>query len=180
MPAWTDYPSTGEVGSSWTPPELGDDLYDAVIDEVSEPFEQPKFDDPSQVEEKFWISWRLTGEDVPEDTTLRQYVAIPPKFRSDGFLSAKANLYLLMDTLGFDLSGRFEVDPPSWVGMKARVMIENKANRDGVAVPKITSVKPPRQKKAAPARQPQPVAAGAGQVGGRSLASRVQPDEDED
>ena len=171
MSDWNDYAREAEKGTSWVPPVVADDLYDARINEVGDPETKPDFFNPEQLKTQFWISWELLSDDVPADTTLRQYVTIPPGLQ-EGYLSDKATLYAVMEALGFDMDARFEFDPRQWVDMRARVMVENKPNKDGVDVPRITGVKAPRASKPAPARQP--VAAGR-----PPLRSRLQAEEDD-
>ena len=149
---WEQYTKTAEATSGGDWPEIPDDLYEATIIDVSEPETGADKFNPGKMRTQFHVVWELDSADLPEGTTRWQYVALPEKYLEDGFLSEKSNLYQLMDALGFDLSGQFEVDPPSWIGMKARVMVENKIGDDGKpGAPRITDVKAPRAKKAAPA-----------------------------
>jgi hypothetical protein len=141
---WNDYAKTAEVGTSeW--PMIPDDVYDAVIADVGEPETRPDHFNPDQEKTDFWLRWEFTSDELPEGTWLRQYVALPQGFTSNGKLHKKSNLYSVMQTLGFDMEGKFEVDPPSWQGMTARVIVKNKENQDGEMRPKITGLMPAKK-----------------------------------
>jgi len=164
MSSWDQYTKTAEVSTGGDYPVIDDDLYDAIIQDVSEPTEEPnkfkaKAEDPDMVT-RFFVTWELTSGDVPENTTLRQYIGLPPAYLADGYLNEKSTLHKVMTALGFDLSGRFKVDPPSWQGQEARVMVECPRDSEGVQTgwPRITGVKPKRAK--APAKR-ETVVAGA-------------------
>ena len=165
--SWDTYTKTAEVSTGGDYPVIDDDLYSAMVQDVSEPTEEPnkfkaKDSDPDMVT-RFYISWELTSGDAPDGTTLRQYVTLPEAYLSDGYLNEKSNLHKVMTALGFDLSGRFKVDPPSWQGMEARVMVECPRDADGTQTgwPRITGVKPKRAAAPAAAKR-EPVKAGAG------------------
>lgn len=139
--SWDDYAKTAtkSEGGEW--PEVVDDLYDAVIQDVSEPETRPDSFNDGAEKTDFYINWELDTDNAP---TLRQYIVLPPAYLSDGFLNEKSNLYKTMVALGFDLDGKFTVNPSEWQGMKARVMVENRANAKGDIRPRITAVKPAR------------------------------------
>lgn len=176
MAGWNDYIKDAEVSKGFEMPTVPDDLYDAQIQEVSDPPTENPYK-PGEME--FFISWELLSDAVPEGTTLRQYVSIPPQYVQNGYLNEKSNLHKLMEALGFDMSGRFRVDPTSWQGERARVMVENKPNKDGTELrPKITKVKPARalRKAAAPA----PAARQAAPAGRRASVAGADQDDGED
>ena len=165
MSTWDQYTKDAEVSEGGSYPVIDDDLYAAMVQDVSEPTEEPnkfkaKDSDPDMVT-RFYITWELTSDNVPENTTLRQYITLPEAYLSDGYLNEKSNLHKVMTALGFDLTGRFRVAPAEWNGMEARVMVECPRDADGTQTgwPRITGVKPKRAS-AAPAKK-QPVAAGA-------------------
>ena len=155
--SWDQYTKQAEVSSGGEFPEVADDLYDAIIQDVTEPREGADAFNPGKVKIDFIVKWELTGDNAPPETVLWQYVTLPEAYLNDGYLSEKSNLYKVMDALGFDMTGRFTVDPPAWQGLEARVMVENKPNQQGELRPRITGVKPKRQAKA----PRQPGAAGA-------------------
>jgi hypothetical protein len=155
---WDTYTKTAEVSTGGDYPEVEDDLYDAVVQDISEPTEEPnkfkqKDGDPDFVT-RFYISWELTSGDTP--ATIRQYITLPPAYLSSGALNEKSTLHKVMTALGYDLSGRFKVNPPEWQGQEARVMVESPRDADGVQTgwPRITGVKPKRQKAAVAAGKP--------------------------
>lgn len=162
--SWDQYTKTAEVSTGGEWPELDDDLYDMIVQDVSEPTVEPnkfkaKDDDPDTVT-RFFITWELTSGNAPEGTTLRQYISLPQAYLEDGYLNERSKLFEVMTALGFDMSGRFKVAPDEWQGIEARGMVECPRDKEGVQTgwPKITSVKPARAKKAS---KPEPVAAGA-------------------
>ena len=155
--SWDQYIKEAEVGGGGEFPEVADDLYDAIIQDVTEPREGPNTYKPGETKLDFIVKWELLGADVPEGAVIWQNITLPQEYLNSGFLSEKSRLYQAMDALGFDMKGRFTVDPPSWQGLEARVMVENKPNQQGELRPRITGVKPKRQAKA----PRQPVAAGA-------------------
>lgn len=153
MSVWSTYSKEAEVSTGGDYPIIDDDLYDAVVQDVSEPAEEPnkfkaKDTDPDMVT-RFYVSWELTSGDAPEGTTLRQYITLPPVYLEDGYLNEKSNLYKVMTALSIDMSGRFRVDPPSWQGAEARIMVECPRDADGLQTgwPRITGVKPKRAKR---------------------------------
>ena len=161
MGAWDNYAKDAEQGTGGEWPEISDDLYPAMIQDISEPATKADPFNAGKEKTDFYITWELYG-DVPDGTTLRQWITIPEGYINDGYLSDKSNLFKLMEALGFDLSGKFRVDPPSWQGMEARVLVENKPNKDGDLRPRITDVKAPRRKAAdKPAAKREPVGAAA-------------------
>lgn len=163
--SWSGKTRDAEVGGGGDIPNIPDDIYDAIIKDVSEPTTSV-YDGKER--EQFYITWELTSGDVVGES-VRQYITLPEVYLNEGYLSEKSNLYKVMEALGFDLTGRFRVDPPSWQGMEARVDLEQERDRNGDPLrwPKVTKVKPKRQAKK------QPVAAGAG-------ARRRASDDDDD
>jgi len=150
--AWSNpnFAKEAERGTGYEPPELDDDIYFATIGEVGEPFDQPKFDDPNTIQTKFYVQWDIEGDDVPEGATLRQYMTLPEAYLNSGFLSDKSNVYILMSNLGYDMTGRFRVNPPEWVGKRARLVVKNKPGKEGDLRPRIESVMPLKKASAAP------------------------------
>jgi len=145
--AWSNtFVKEAETGSGFTPIDVADDLYDAEIIEIGDPRDVPNNFKDGEMQTQFHIQWALLGDDLPEDASLRQYVTIPDAYINSGYLNEKSNLFHLMEALGFDMKGRYMVDPPSWLGKKARVMVENKANKEGEMRPRITGVKPIRRR----------------------------------
>ena len=138
---------------------------------MSEPETRPNpFADDGSEHTQFFITWELLSDELDADTTVRQYVTIPPSYLGRGVLDDRSNLHKVMTGLGFDLSARFRVDPPSWIDMHARVLTEQKEGKFA----RVTDVKPSRK---APPRKATPVAAGAKQR--PSLRQRLN-DDDED
>lgn len=168
--SWGSYTKEAEVGGSGEWPEVADDLYDARVMDVSDPKTGPDTFNPGKEKTDFYITWELLSGEA-EGVTLRQYITLPEGFLGDGYLSEKSNLFKVMDALGFDLNGRFTVDPPTWIDMRARVMVENKPNKDGELRPRITSVKPARRTAAAKQKR-EPVGAGA-KAQGAGLRQRL-------
>lgn len=142
-------------------PEIEDGVYTAIIQDVSEEWEEvnrfKKTDkDPDYVTRQY-LTWELTDDEAPEGVTLRQYFTIPEGLKK-GFLNKKSNIFATMEVLfGTDyMNGKFQVDLPSWQGMEARLTI--KAPREkGVQTgwPKIVDVmekkKPRRERELATA-----------------------------
>ncbi len=134
------------VSSGGDFPEVPDDLYDAMIADVSDPETRPDPFNEGRDKTDFFVTWEITSGDINPGTTLRQYVTVPEQFISDGYLNEKSNMYKLMDALGIDMSGKFRVNPAEWQGAEARIMVENKANQAGSIRPRITGVKPAKKK----------------------------------
>lgn len=132
----------GTVGSGFTPPVLEDDLYDAEIVDLCEPYEEADTYNPGKDRTRFWLDWQIGGT----DDTLRQWMNIPlGMLGTPATLNPKAGVYSLMDALGLiGADGGFTFDLDTWIGMRARVMVENKPNKDGEIRPYITGVKPPK------------------------------------
>lgn len=154
--AWDDIPEDVTQGGTSDWPVIADDVYDAVIVEVGDPYDK---ETQYGARKKFTLTWELSGGELDEPVQIPQFVSIPPKFIENGFLSDKANLFILMKALGFDMDGAIKVQPPTWKGKRARLATEISQNADGTQTTWITKVMPPRQRRA----QPQPVAA-AGRV----------------
>lgn len=152
MSSWENWEKAATVlaGSSDIP-NVPDDLYDAMIQDVSVPETRPDPFNEGRDKTDFYLTWEITSGDVPSGTTLRQYITLPEAYANEGYLSEKSNLYKVMEALGFDLSGKFRVQPSKWQGMEARVMVENKQTRTGEMRPRITAVKPAKKAKAAAA-----------------------------
>jgi|GEM_PF-4599012 len=150
--AWSNpnFSKEAERGSGYEAPELEDDIYFAEIIEVGEPFDQAKFDDPNVMQTRFWIDWSIEGDDVPDDATLRHYMTLPTAYLNSGYLNEKSNLFILMQNLGYDMSGRFRVNPPEWVGKRARLVVKNKPGKEGDLRPRIESVMPLKKASSAP------------------------------
>ena len=179
MGIWDSYTKDAEKSTGGGDfPEAPDDLYDAMVQDVTEPRTGPDLFNPGKEKTDFIVKWELTSGGVPDGTTLWQYVTLPEQYLENGYLSDKSNLYKVMDALGFDLEGRFTVNPPEWQGMPARVMVENKPNKDGELRPKITAVKPARKTKIAAQEKRQPVGASAGR--GAPLRERLGAPDDEE
>lgn len=146
MTSWDEIPQDGTItegGEGW--PTIPDDVYEGVIVEVGEPYER---ETPKGKAKKFVIRWELSGGDLDEPVQIPQFVTLPPKFLSDGFLTPKSTLFKVMKALGFDMEGQFVVRPWEWVGMKARVDTENgEPDQQGNVTSWITGIKPPRAKK---------------------------------
>lgn len=102
--------------------------------------------------------------------TLRSYIAIPPTLITDGKLNENSNLYAFLTALYGDLDPKgIVVEPLEWIGEELRVIVENKAVKEGQNAgqlrPRITKfmrkkVQPATRTPAAAAR-PQPAAARA-------------------
>ena len=162
MASWDNYTKDAEKGTGGEWPEVPDDLYDAQVQDVSEPETGPDRFNPGKERTQFYVTFELLGDDLPENTTLRYYVTIPEGYINDGYLSDKSRLWKVMDAMGYDLGGRFRVDPREWQGERVRVMVENKPNEQGEMRPRITDVKAPRRKAAdKPAAKREPVGAAA-------------------
>lgn len=183
MGYWDDNAKEAEVGSGGGEfPELEDDLYEAQVADISEPTvetipEQYRKKGGPTERTRFYVSVDLYGDNVPDDCPpLRIYLTVPDGFRNNGVLNEKSKLYEMMTALGYDLSGRFKVDPREWQGQKVRVLVECPRDKDGVQTgwPKITEVKAVRKAKPAPKREP--VAAAAGKRGGAPFG---EDDEDD-
>lgn len=144
MSIWQSFVREAEVGTGFIPPDIADDLYDAVVEAVGEPHDQPNPFNPDKPRTVFTVDWRVTGSDY-DGVQLRQWIRIPESFMEFGLLDERSTLYTVLEALGYDLSGRFIVNPPEWVGRAARIMVENRANSRGETRPQVTKVMPPRQ-----------------------------------
>lgn len=115
-----------------------DGTYHATVIRVGEPYD--KLNSVSgEMQTKFVAEFSLFHRRLKgEKASLPTFITLPPKYLDGGFLSEKSNLYKVMKALGFDLSGRFKVDPPSWAedGLTCDVVVENqeKKNDDGQLV----------------------------------------------
>lgn len=167
MGYWDENAKEAEAGAGGGDfPELEDDMYDAQVGDISEPtvetipVEYQKKGGPTE-RTRFYVQVELDGENVPEDCPpLRAYMSIPDGFIKSGTLNEKSTLYKWMVALGYDMTGRFRVDPREWQGERVRVIVECPRDKDGVQTgwPRITDVKAPRKAKPV-AKKAQPVAA---------------------
>lgn len=171
--SWNDWSREAEKGTGGEIPELDDDIYNAMIKDVSEPQTRPDPYNQGKDKTDFYITIEVEKADG-EYVDMRYYVALPEAYINDGYLNEKSKLYKLMETLGYDLTGRFRVNPPEWIGQECRVLVENKPNKDGEMRPRITDLKPSRsrarEQKKAPAKQP------VGATNGGSLRQRLSDD----
>ena len=162
--SWEDYARKAQVGGGGEIPDIPDDLYDAIIKDVSE-VAPSTYEGKEQ--QRFFITWEITSGDAKGES-VRQYVTLPEAYLNDGYVNEKSHLYGVMDGLGFDMTGQFTVEPWKWQGMEARILLEQKRAKDGTPEkwPKVTAVKQTRRSK-------QPGAAGA------RPARRTDPEWDE-
>lgn len=182
MSYWDNNAKEVEVGNGAEWPDVPDDLYEAVVQDVSEPETGPDRYNPGKERTTFYVNFELTSGEVPEGTILRYYIPITEGFSKYGLVSEKSKLYGVLEAFGYDLGGRLMVDPRDWQGRECRVMVENKENAEGEMRPRITQVKAVRQRRPAPAAKQngqvrQPVAAGASRRGGAPFG---EDDEAED
>jgi hypothetical protein len=165
MTSWDTIARTAERSSAPPIPDIPDDLYDAEVFAVGEPTESPDTFNPGKTRTTFWLDWAIESGDLPADTRIRQWIALPEAFLTDGFLSDKSRLFEVMEALGFDMEGTIHVDPREWVGLRARIMVENRPTQStGEMRPRVTAVKPARRQAQPPQRQ------------ARATASRSNPD----
>lgn len=136
-----------QMGSSFTPIDIPDDIYDAEIIAVSEVIEAEADTYNPKGRKYFTIDWELVGDGVPEGTSLRTWQNIP----LDGRLNEKAMLYQLMEAFELvTVTGKFTLDLDFFPGKKARVIVERKKNQNtGEMRPKITGIKAKRKPAAA-------------------------------
>lgn len=153
---WDDPKFSKEIetgtGGDW--PDIPDDLYDAEVSNASEPEDVPDTFNQGQMRTQFYLTWLLMSDEVPEGTTLRQYLTLPQQYLEGNFLSGKSAVWKTMDALGYDMNARYVVNPQQWVGKRARVMVENKANQKGDIRPRIVDVKPRRARQQSTKQQP--------------------------
>lgn len=165
---WNDYTREAEVGQGGDAPEIPDDLYDARVCDVSEPETKPDiYKDDGSMKTQFYIKWELLSDELPADTTVRQYVALPPQYLENGVLGEKSTLYKVMDALGYDMAGRFKVEPDKWIDHRARVYTSQEPGKFA----KVTDVKPARQQRGGGSREP--VGAGGPKGGNGGLRNRL-------
>jgi hypothetical protein len=154
MTSWDTIARTAERSSAPPIPDIPDDLYDAEVFAVGEPTESPDTFNPGKTRTTFWLDWAIESGDLPADTRIRQWIALPEAFLTDGFLSDKSRLFEVMEALGFDMEGTIHVDPREWVGLRARIMVENRPTQStGELRPRVTAVKPARRQAQPPQRQ---------------------------
>jgi len=147
MAGWSTYTRDAlPVGTGGDFPEIPDDLYDAMIQDVSEPEERDDPFNPGHRQTQFYVTWELLSDDLPEGTTIRQYLNIPNGVLSGAAINEKSKLYETMQALGLiEADKPVMFNPPAWQGTEARVMVETKARQDGSAGrPRVTGVKPRR------------------------------------
>lgn len=142
-----------------------DGTYHARVERVGEPYDKAN-PTSGEMQTKFPLDLRLSGRRLKGETvTLPSFITLPPKFLDGGFLSEKSNLYKLMKSLGFDMTGKFVVDPPSWVDdeLFCDVVVENN-DQDVSWVTKFMVCSCEEGEEQPAKRQParEPVAAGAG------------------
>lgn len=172
MSTWDTIARTAERSSAPPIPDIPDDLYDAEVLAVGEPTESPDNFNPGKTRTTFWLDWGIqVGGLMSEapgnfrDETIRQWITLPEAFLTDGFLSDKSRLFEVMEALGFDMEGTIHVDPREWVGLRARIMVENRPTQStGEMRPRVTAVKPARRQAQSPQRQ------------ARATTSRANPD----
>lgn len=168
---WTNVPDSAVRKEEQDYPVIPSDLYNGKIVRVGEPFESTGEYGPKT---KFVLDWELSGGDLAEPVELPQFITLPDKFISEGFLSDKSTLFKVMTALGFDMDGEITVRPWTWEGKEARVDVEtkdvkvtNNGKTETVQRSYIQGIRPPRQRNTAakaPARQP--AAAGARKADG--------------
>ena len=129
--SWNDYAkkaTTAETGGDF--PDIDDGLYNAIIQDVSDMIEDEgngRFG-PST---KFYVTWEFENQDG-ETVSRRQYIKVADGFLDHHNIHPKSALHKFMSGLGFDMTPpEVEVDPPSWQGMEAKILIENKAPEGG-------------------------------------------------
>lgn len=146
--AWDSYAgeATQSAGGDW--PLVPDDIYDAEIVSVGEPYEK---DTQFGHKTKFAVTWKLTGGDLEQPEELPQFLTIPDGLINKGFIGSKSTVFKVMQALGYDMEDSVRFDPRDWIGKKARVDVENSKNQDGEETSWITNVKPPRQRRDAAA-----------------------------
>lgn len=162
MPGWNDYAKTATPTEGGDFPEIDDGVYAAMIADVGEP-EEREGQFGHQVQ--FKMKWELEDFAKPNGDAiwLWQWVTLPEGYLEKGNLGKKSNLYALMKALGFDVDApNVDINPPSWQGMSARIMVVNKGTRsDPAAVrPRIDDVLPKVAKGKGTMAPRQPVAAG--------------------
>lgn len=150
---WSKWEREAEVSTGGDFPEIPDDLYDAMVKDVSIPETKADPFNEGKLRTDFFVTWELTSGDVPAGTTIRQYISLPDGYANDGYLSEKSKLFEVMQGLGFDMKGKFRVKPSTWQGMEARVMVESKSKDGTPGRPRVTKVSQARKK-----QQPQAAA----------------------
>ena len=138
-----------EEGGEWTPPEVDDGVYKAIVDNVEDRFGTPSYDGKG-TQDQYMVTYKLTEleDDDDGDVTLVQFLNVPPSLKNDGVLYEDSNIYKAMEAFGFNME-KPVVDPDDWIGKECQVLVENKAAQSGknkgVKRPKITSVLAPKQ-----------------------------------
>ncbi len=88
-----------------------------------------------------------------EGLTTRQYFTIPAGLKSSGSLNKKSNIFALMEVLGFDMEGKFKVDPQAWQGMEAQIMLKApREDGEQTGWPRVTDVLAKAKRKATVAK----------------------------
>lgn len=186
---WRGYAKKGTTSTGPEFPPIDDNLYDAIIKDVSDPESAADPFKKGETKVQFYLTWEFLNQD-DEVVTLRQYITIPPTWIDGDELNEKSNLSLTMAALGFEVEGEVEVDPESWQGLVARIMVENKENQKGETKPRITAVKPAKKKvapkaapkaaPAAPAKKAAPAPAPITASKARAKAAPAPVDDEED
>ena len=167
---------SGEFGDDERP-VIREGTYHALCVRVGEPYDKAN-PQSGEMQTKFCAEFELTKPGRSEPVaTLPTFITLPPKYLDEGFLSEKSNLYKVMKAMGYDMEGKFRVNPPEWAaeGYGCDVVVENsEPNGDRPAASWITKFlacscdevednppPPPVKVAALPAARKQPVGAGA-------------------
>lgn len=145
MSEWGSFTKPAQVGSN----DFGDDerlvvrdgKYHARCIRIGEPYDKAN-PQSGEMQTKFCAEWELTNPRNGKVLgALPSFITLPPKFLDEGFLSEKANLYKVMKALGYDMTGRFNVNPPEWAekSLALDVVVENSDGRDNDGNPTQTS-----------------------------------------
>ncbi len=133
-------------------PTIEDGLYSATIREITDA--EGTWD--GKTYDQYYVDWDLDAADEKTDESpvqLRQFVRVPDGlFANRPVLNENSHLYLLMEGLGCDMDGGYDINPDEWLGKEARVLVENKKITEGPNAgksrPRITAVKPKSSKAA--------------------------------
>lgn len=162
---WNNFTGEAQVGGSdfgdEERPHIPDGTYHAIVERVGEPYDKAN-PTSGEMQTKFCLELKLSGRRLKGETVvLPSFITLPPKFLNDGYLSEKSNLYKVMKALGYDMSGKFLVDPPAWVEEDrfCDVVVENN-DQDVSWVTKFMACSCDEGEAPAPPKR-QPVAAGA-------------------
>lgn len=147
-------------------PQVEDGEYRANVKDVKETTSSYQGEDKDQ----FVVEFELLDLRKPNGDyqTLRSYIAIPPTLITDGKLNENSNLYAFLTALYGDLDPEgIVVEPLEWIGEELRVIVENKAVKEGQNAgqlrPRITKFMRKKQapKVAPAAARPAPARAAA-------------------